>query len=49
MRIPKSLRVTPAMAAVVNGRLWSMDDIAALVDAAAPTPGKCGTYKQKDV
>ncbi len=47
VRIHKTLRVTPAMAAGVSDRLWSMDDIAALVDAAATAPGKRGPYKVK--
>ncbi|MGA2737549.1 MAG: DDE-type integrase/transposase/recombinase [Bryobacteraceae bacterium] len=35
VRIHQSLRVTPAMAAGVTGRLWSMEDVAALVSAQA--------------
>jgi IS1 family transposase len=46
-RIHKSLRVTPAMAAGVTDRLWSMDDIAALVEAAEPVAGKRGPYKKR--
>jgi hypothetical protein len=39
----KSLRgVSPAMAAGVSERLWSVEDIAELVDAAAPKPGRRG-------
>lgn len=47
VRIHKTLKVTPAMAAGVSNRLWGMDDIAALVDAAAPAPGKREPYKTK--
>ena len=47
VRIHKSLKVTPAMAAGISDRLWSMDDIAALVDAAAPVPGRRGPYKKQ--
>jgi IS1 family transposase len=46
-RIHKSLRVTPAMAAGVTDRLWSIDDIAALVEAADPKPAKRGPYKKR--
>ena len=47
VRIHKTLRVTPAMAAGVTDRLWDMKDIAALVDAAAPKPGRRGPYKKE--
>ena len=35
VRIHKTLRVTPAMAAGIEKRLWSMEDVVALVDARA--------------
>ena len=39
--------ITPAMAAGVTDKLWDMKDVAALVDAAAPKPGRRGSYKKK--
>ena len=47
VRIHKTLRVTPAMAAGVTDRLWEMEDIVALVDANEPMPKKRGPYKKR--
>jgi len=48
IRQHKSLRVSPAMAAGrLTDRLWSMEDVAALVDAATPKPGRRGSYKPR--
>lgn len=45
----KSLKgLSPAMAAGVSERLWSMADIAELVDAAAPKGGTRGSYKKRN-
>jgi IS1 family transposase len=46
-RTHKVHKVSPAMAAGVTDHLWSMEDIAALVEARAPKPGKWGSYKRK--
>jgi len=47
-RIHKTLRVTPAMAAGVTDKLWSVEDIANMVDAAAPKPGRPKSYKKRE-
>jgi hypothetical protein len=47
VRIHKTSRVIPAMAAGVNDRLWSMEDVVAQVDAAAPVPAKRGPCRKR--
>jgi IS1 family transposase len=47
VRIHKTLRVTPAMAAGVTDRLWEIVDIAMLVEAAEAKPAKRGPYKKQ--
>ncbi len=46
-RIHKSLKVTPAMAAGVTDRLWSLEDIVAKIDEMAPAPKPRGPYKKR--
>ena len=48
-RIHKSLRVTPAMQAGVTDRLWSLEDVIARMDEAAPPPVKRGPYKKRAI
>jgi IS1 family transposase len=47
-KIHKALKVTPAMAAGITNKLMSMEDIANLIDAAAPKPGRPKTYRKRD-
>lgn len=47
VRVHKTLRVTPAMAAGVTDRLWSFEDIVAMIDAAEGEPKKRGPYKPR--
>ena len=46
IRIHKTLRMSPAMAAGVIDRLMEMKDIVEMIDAAAPKPGPRGPYKK---
>lgn len=46
VRIHKTLKVTPAMAARVTDRLWSMEDIVALIDARAEAPKRPLSYRK---
>lgn len=47
-RIHKTLRMSPAMAAGITDRLWSLDDVIAKIDELAPAPKPRGPYKKKD-
>lgn len=46
VRTHKAHKLSPAMAAGVSDKLWSMEDIVGLIDARAPKPGKRGPYKK---
>ncbi len=46
-RIHKTLRVSPAMAAGITDRLWSLDDVIAKIDELAPAPKARGPYKKR--
>ena len=48
VRIHKSLKITPAMAADVTEKLWEVRDIVALIDATEPALKKRGPYKKKN-
>ena len=48
VRIHPSLRMTPAMAAGVTGKLWEIADIVALIEAKeADKPAVRGPYKKR--
>ena len=47
VKMHKTLRMTPAMASGVSHKLYSMADIAEMIDATLPTSGKRGPYKKR--
>ena len=48
VRIHKTLRVTPAMAAGLMDMLRDMEWIVSLIDARVPKPGPCGSYEKRN-
>jgi len=47
VRIHKTLRTSPAMAAGIADKLWSFEDIAALIDAREEAPKRPDTYRKR--
>ena len=47
VRIHKTLKISPAMAAGVTDRLWDWEDVIAIIDAAQGAPKKRGAYKKR--
>jgi hypothetical protein len=43
-KIHKAHKLTPA----ITDRLWTVEDIVALVEAAEPKPWQCGPYKKQE-
>jgi hypothetical protein len=39
--------MTPAMAAGITDKLWTLEEIVALTDARAPQPGPRGLYNKR--
>jgi IS1 family transposase len=46
-RIHKTLHMSPAMAAGITERLWSLEDIVAKIDEMTPAPKPRGPYKKR--
>jgi IS1 family transposase len=46
IRIHKTLKMSPAMAAGVSKTLWSMNELCEKMDLVAPKPGRRGPYKK---
>jgi hypothetical protein len=49
VRIHKTLRTTPAMAAGVTDKLWEMSDLVAVLEATEKAPNKRGPYKKREL
>lgn len=47
VKIHSTLRMSPAMAAGIETRLWEMKDIVDAMDARAPKPGPRGPYRKQ--
>lgn len=47
VRLHKTLRCSPAMAADLSSTLWSLEDMINMTDSYAPKPGKRGPYKKR--
>ena len=47
-RIHKTLKITPAMAAGITDKLMCLEDVVAMIDAAAPKVGRPKTYKKRN-
>ncbi len=48
VRIHKTIKCSPAMAAGLSKTLWSMEDVVALIDARATKPNRPASYKKAE-
>ena len=49
VRIHRTLRMSPAMAAGISDRLWSIEDIVAPINAREAPPNRPATYRRRAV
>jgi hypothetical protein len=49
VRVHKTLRVTPCMAAKVADHIWDWSELIPIMDAGAPKPGPRGPYKKQAI
>ncbi|MEI9419818.1 hypothetical protein O7A70_01290 [Mesorhizobium sp. Cs1299R1N1] len=47
VKMHKTLKMTPAMAAGMSKTLWSIDNLCEKMDEVAPKPGPRGHYKKR--
>jgi hypothetical protein len=47
VRIHKTLRITPSMAAGLSDHVWSLEDMITMADSYLPKPAKRAPYKKK--
>ena len=47
VRVHKTLRLSPAMAAGISNTLWTLADIAERIEARRPQGAKRGPYKKR--
>jgi hypothetical protein len=48
VKVHGSKRMSPAMAAGIETRLWEMADLVTYIDARAPKPGPRGPYRKQE-
>jgi IS1 family transposase len=49
VKVHSKVRMSPAMAAGIETKLWSMGDLVAFMDARAPQPGPRGPYWKREI